>query len=174
MSILDKAARRRGGLTMGTTLKDSVPPEQMTPSLYERDFAEWASAEARLLREGRFEHLDVQHLAEEIEDMGKNDARALRSALVVVLAHLLKLSLSPARHPRSGWKATVLMQRSGIEDILRDSPSLRAKMPGFLQDAWPKARRIAKVELEEFDEKPAIPEECPFSLENVIDPGFLP
>lgn len=36
------------------------------------------------------------HLAEEIADMGKEQAHALRSALAQALAHLTKLKYSPA------------------------------------------------------------------------------
>ena len=37
---------------------------------YDRDIVAWANEQARLLREGRFEALDIEHIADEIEDVG--------------------------------------------------------------------------------------------------------
>ena len=41
------------------------------PSQYEADFYQWSLEQARLLRSGEWKAVDVEHLAEEIEDMGK-------------------------------------------------------------------------------------------------------
>ena len=60
-----------------------------TASLYDQDFAVWTSETARLLRAGRFDEIDIEHVAEEIEDMGKRDKRELHSRLTVLLLHLL-------------------------------------------------------------------------------------
>ena len=40
------------------------------PSLYERDFCLWVEEQARLLRQGMLERVDVVNLAEEIEGLG--------------------------------------------------------------------------------------------------------
>lgn len=46
---------------------------------YEADIVAWASEQAQLVRAGRFELLDLEHIAEEIEDVGKSEQRALAS-----------------------------------------------------------------------------------------------
>ena len=48
------------------------PLVRPTAKLYDEDFGLWTAEAARLLREGRFAEIDVEHVAEEIEDMGKN------------------------------------------------------------------------------------------------------
>lgn len=58
--------------------------------LYDEDFALWTAETARLLREGRFKEIDVEHVAEEIEDMGNRDHRELFSRLTLIIQHLLK------------------------------------------------------------------------------------
>jgi hypothetical protein len=58
--------------------------------LYDKDFFEWTRCNAALLRARRFEEADIEHLAEEVEDMGKRDRRELTSRLEVLLTHLLK------------------------------------------------------------------------------------
>ncbi len=57
---------------------------------YDIDIVAWAQEQARLLRAGRFEALDIEHIAEEIEDVGKSEQRELASRLAVLLANLLK------------------------------------------------------------------------------------
>lgn len=48
--------------------------------LYEQDFYAWAMKNAELLRQGRISEVDAMHLAEELEDMGKSNRRALQVA----------------------------------------------------------------------------------------------
>ena len=42
---------------------------------YDKDVILWSEEQARLLRAGRFAELDIEHLADEIEDVGKSDKR---------------------------------------------------------------------------------------------------
>ena len=39
---------------------------------YQQDVIGWANEQARLIRAGRFDLLDLEHIAEEIEDVGKS------------------------------------------------------------------------------------------------------
>jgi hypothetical protein len=50
-----------------------------TKSLYDTDFVEWTARTAELLREGRFDEVDLEHLAEEVEDLGRSDRAAVSS-----------------------------------------------------------------------------------------------
>lgn len=54
---------------------------------YAEDLVAWAREQAHHLRAGRFELLDLEHLAEEIEDVGRSEQRELASRMVVLLAH---------------------------------------------------------------------------------------
>src|SRR5258708_27594646 len=92
-------------------------------SLYDEDFAIWTAETARLLRAGRFHEVDIEHLAEEIEDMGKRDKRELHSRLTVLILHLLKWKWQPEKQTR-GWQSTLLTQRAELDRLLGDSPSL--------------------------------------------------
>src|SRR5215472_3225375 len=92
--------------------------------LYDTDFFEWTLRTAALLRSGRIAEADIEHIAEEIEDMGKRDRRGVYSRLRVLIAHLLKRKLQPERSGAS-WIETNSEQRDRLSLILRDSPSLR-------------------------------------------------
>ena len=57
---------------------------------YDGDIVAWATEQARLLRSGRWDRLDFDHIAEEIEGVGKSEQRELASRMAVLLAYLLK------------------------------------------------------------------------------------
>ena len=72
-----------------------------TAQLYDRDLAEWARQNAELLRSGRFSEADIEHIAEEIEDMSKRERHTLHSRLTRRLAgdaagHLQPLVREPS------------------------------------------------------------------------------
>ncbi len=67
---------------------------------YDDDIIVWATEQARLLREGQFTQLDIAHLIEEIEDVGKRERRELASRMAILLAHLLKWQSQPARRSK--------------------------------------------------------------------------
>ena len=62
----------------------------MSNSLYDRDFYAWANDQARLLRAGKLSEADIDHIAEEIESIGRAEKREFVSRLEVLLVHLLK------------------------------------------------------------------------------------
>ena len=152
----------------------ATAPRTGTASLYERDFYAWTLRQAAMLRTGNLADVDVEHLAEEIEDLGREQRRAVRSQLRHLLVHLLKLSYSPATDPRPGWIGEIHHARAEIEDRLADSPSLAPHLAGLFVEAWPRARRQAINQLEAYDERPRIQQSCPFTLEQALDDDFRP
>ena len=108
--------------------------------LYEQDFYAWAMKNAELLRQGRISEVDAMHLAEELEDMGKSNRRALLSRLQVLITHLLKYQRQPHLRSRS-WEMT-------IRNLLQESPSLRTVLnePDKLAQAYIRAMREAVAE----------------------------
>jgi len=139
--------------------------------LYDEDFFEWTRRSAELLRAGRFDQADITHIAEEIEDMGKRDWRELNSRIQVLLIHLLKWRTQPDKRSRS-WERTIAGQRVKLEQVLDDSPSLRLRIANGLRAAYAKAVHLAAIEtglaLDQF------PADCPFTVEQILDPEFLP
>jgi hypothetical protein len=143
-------------------------------NLYEQDFYAWARRNAALLRAGRIAEADCEHLAEEIEDMGKAQRHTLRSHLRQLIVHLLKLQYSPAEQPRRGWFDEVQNARAEIADRLADSPSLAPEVEAMLLDIWPRARRQANDALLAFGEHVRLPQVCPYTPEQALDDGFVP
>ncbi len=145
--------------------------EQHIPTAYDHDFFAWTMDTARLLRAGRFAEIDIDHVAEEIESMGKSEKRELVSRLTVLLAHLLKWKYQPDKRSRS-WQNTMLTQRIDIHELLGDSPSLRSVLEHSIALAYQKA--VLYAENETGIEKRSFPAVCPFSYDEMLDQGFLP
>jgi hypothetical protein len=139
--------------------------------LYDEDFAAWSAATARLLRSRRWTEVDLEHLAEEVEDMGRSQARERSSRLRVLLAHLLKWQAQPQKRSRS-WRATMDEQRTELRDLFRQSPSLRHQLEESLQEVYLDAVRAASIETGLATR--AFPRECPFSVEQILDGDYLP
>src|SRR3978361_112069 len=84
---------------------------QRTNTLYETDFYEWTQEQARLLRERRFDDLDLESLVDEVEGVGRSDKHQIESRVAILLAHLLKWKFQPGGRS-SGWAGTIVEQRS--------------------------------------------------------------
>ena len=99
--------------------------------LYEQDFYAWAREQATLLRAGRYDELDLEHLTEEVEDWGGSLYRSVRSRVRTIIEHLLKLEHAPTAEPRGLWRDTVHAQRADLEDDLTASlrRRLRSELP---------------------------------------------
>ena len=138
---------------------------------YNQDFFAWTLESAELIRQGRFADLDLQHVAEEIEDMGRSIQRALRHRLTVLLAHLLKWRHQPALRSRS-WRYTIIEQRDAIIDLLEENPSLKHGLDEVVAKAYPRAVRDAADETEL--KAATFPAQCPWLLEQVLDPEYWP
>src|SRR5271156_2797751 len=95
--------------------------------LYDQDFYGWANEQAGLLRAGRLSEADIEHIAEEIESMGRSEKRELVSRLTVLLLHLLKWQHQPAFRCPS-CRLTLEEQRNQLEDHLADNPSLKSSL----------------------------------------------
>ena len=141
--------------------------------LYAQDFFAWSQTTAALIRAGKWEALDREALAEEVESLGKSDWRELASRIAVLLRHLLKWRYQPERRQRGrSWRSTIWEQRSRLRRLLRQSPSLAPLVPQTIQEEYAEARQRASEEtglpLGTF------PETCPWTAEQVLHTAFWP
>ncbi|WP_155448204.1 DUF29 domain-containing protein [Allochromatium palmeri] len=132
---------------------------------YNEDILAWSMEQAQLIRAGRFDLVDIEHVAEEIEDVGKSEQRELTSRMSVLLAHLLKWQYQPERRGAS-WERTIRAQRKEIAYHLDDTPSLKPKLlePRWLDMVWSKALAQATTETG----LDCFPETCPWLMDDEI------
>ncbi len=138
---------------------------------YDQDLYTWSLEQARLLRERKFDQLDLEHIIEEIEDVSKSEKRALESFLETLLMHLLKWKYEPSHQSRS-WKFTIIEQRKRIGRHLLENPGLKGKLPEVLESAYEYAVSGAIREIGLAPE--VFPETCPWSFEQFMDVDFWP
>ena len=138
---------------------------------YDEDFALWSAEQARLIRAGAFAALDLEHLAEEVEDMGGSLRSEIASRLAVVFEHLLKWEHQPGQR-KYGWRSTLSEQRAAIAFLLEDSPSLK-RQPAL---SVPRAYRLGRIRAMGDTGLPerAVPAECPYSIEDALNHAFYP
>ena len=139
--------------------------------LYERDFFAWSRQQAELLRAGKLAEADIEHIAEEIDSMGRTEKRELISRLSVLLLHLLKWRYQPDKRGPS-WEASIRVQRNRLADHLDDNPSLRPLLPKALASAYRDAalEAVAETGLA----RSTLPDACQWTVEQVLDGGFWP
>ena len=138
---------------------------------YEQDLALWYARQAELLRERRFDQLDLENLIEELEVAVGNLRRELGSRIEVLLIHLLKCEFQRQRISRS-WLNTLDEQRSQIAKLLEENPSLR---PGAMQVAtkvYPIAVRRATRQTGL--PRGTFPSANPYSKDQLLDFDFVP
>ena len=141
------------------------------PSQYEADFYQWSLEQARLLRSGDWKAVEVEHLAEEIEDMGKGVRREWESRLKVLIVQLLKWVFQPELRGVS-YQLTIQEQRDQLHELLADNPSLKNQMTASLERTYPRA--VKRTALETSLIEKTFPTECPFHLEDILNESFWP
>lgn len=146
----------------------------MTPSeQHEIDFYGWTQEQAALLRAlpRGSNSLDIENLAEEIEDMGRAEIREISSLLRQVLTHLVKIAVDHEAMSLSHW----VSETTGFQSdaVLAFSPGLAQRLD--LPKIWKLAARNATISLvENGTDAPDLPETCPLTLDQLLDADFNP
>ncbi len=138
---------------------------------YDQDFYAWTMHTVELLKHGKLSELDIEHLAEEIESVGKSEKRELINRLSILMVHLLKWQFQATRRSKS-WKLTIKNQRLELEDHLAESPSLKKEMASHFDRAYTRAviKAAAETGLDEQEFSP----HSPFSIEDCFNADYFP
>ncbi|MBF0608287.1 MAG: DUF29 domain-containing protein [Magnetococcales bacterium] len=140
-------------------------------ALYEVDFYQWAFHNADLLRQGRLTEIDIENIVEELEGMARNNKRELASRIMVLIKHLLKWQYQPKRRCRS-WNITIDNQRTDIERLIEDNPSLKNEIEAVIAKEFITAKR--KFENETGISASELPKNCTYTFEQLMDYSFRP
>ena len=144
-----------------------------TARQHDVDFYQWTQEQAALLRTMRCNAspLDLDNLAEEVEDMGRAEIREISSLLRQTITHLLKTVIDPNAASADHWFDEIIAFQG--DAVLAFSPGLKQRID--LQTIWRVACNGATRTLEKQGVAvPQLPERCPLSLEELLDPEFDP
>lgn len=145
--------------------------DQPTLAAYDDDFALWSVQQAALVRAGKFERLDRDNVAEELESLSRAEQRHIERFLGTLLNNLLKWEKQPG--DRSGnWQSGIQGWRSALRDVLENSPSLSSYPGKVIEEIYGRARQKASEETTVYLH--LFPETCPYTLEQILDADFLP
>ncbi|HEY9852004.1 MAG TPA: DUF29 domain-containing protein [Leptolyngbyaceae cyanobacterium] len=146
----------------------------ITQTLYSQDYYLWIKTTINQLRVGQFSAVDIDNLIEELESMGRSEKRAIKSLLIRLLEHLLKLLYWDAEreHNEGHWKGEIRTFRREIKERLKDSPSLKSYILEIFDESYEEARSEAsdrsKLAIDTFPITPI------GSLEQVLDENWFP
>ncbi|KZL47638.1 hypothetical protein A2T98_22190 [Nodularia spumigena CENA596] len=145
-----------------------------TQTLYDQDYYLWLRTTINQLRTGQFSAVDLDNLLEELEDMGRREKRTIKSLLITLLEHLLKLKCWDTERERNQghWKGEIRTFRRQIKDELQDSPSLKPYILEIFDLCYQEARKEASDRTQLIiDIFPLIPIG---SLEQILDENWFP
>jgi Domain of unknown function DUF29 len=144
---------------------------------YDEDVFAWSQQQAAVLRDlartrrDLPNELDLEHVAEEIEDVGISQLRGVEKLLRRLLEHAIKLASSPTSDAASGWRTEIHTFQS---DALTDyTPAMRQRID--LERVWRLAVKDATASLAEYGEPVvALPASCPFTIDDLLDEEMDP
>lgn len=149
-----------------------IQPTNQT--LYEQDYYLWLRTTINELRAGQFSSVDLDNLIEELEDIGRNHKRAVKSLLIRLFEHLLKLIYWDMERERNQghWKGEIRTFRREIKDLLKESPSLKSYILEIFDECYQDARKEAsdrsQLPIDTF------PITLIGSLEQILDENWFP
>lgn len=153
---------------VGNTMAERDPKlgEHRNRPTADEDFAAWISHQVDALKGGRFNELDIEDLADEVESLSKRDFRKLKSALRIILLHMLKWDYQPEERGAS-WRRSINAARDRVWGELASSPSFRPRVAEAIADVYPAAREVAWEETGVY-KLAQEPETCPYSWEEIM------
>ena len=149
-------------------------PQPTTQTLYDQDYYLWLKTTINQLRAGQFSSVDLDNLIEELESMGRREKRAVKSLLIRLLEHLLKLQFWNIERERNEghWQGEIRTFRREIKEELKDSPSLKPYILEIFDECYEKAR----AEASDRSQLPidTFPVMLIGSLEQILDENWFP
>jgi hypothetical protein len=134
---------------------------------YDKDFFKWTKTQASLLKKGHLDELDIDNLKEEIESLGRNDKKSLRSHVIVLLMHMLKQKYQPEGQGNSNsWDSSIQNATMEVKFLLKDSPSLKNELRKLYHEAYEASRERASFETQL--PLKTFPKECPWEMEEIL------
>lgn len=143
---------------------------------YDEDFYAWTQHQAKLLRASKASAsdlpmgIDLERLAEEIEDLGKAELRGVTSVIRQIMVHLIKGASAPKSDALGHWRTEATTFNLDLPD--RYARSMRQLID--MQDLWRRSLKAAEVGLREHGRKlsPRIPKACPYALDDLLNESF--
>jgi hypothetical protein len=137
--------------------------------LYEIDDYLWIRETVKLLREKKFNELDLENLIEELDDLGSEKRYKVVSLFKQIIIHLLLLDYWGDEYERNyrHWKSEIIIFREQLND--RMTTNFYNYLEENLSIIYKKARKYVSVKsgLDTF------PQECPYTIQQLLDEDWF-
>ena len=137
---------------------------------YESDVYGWAIDQAAHVRASRYDFLDVENVAEEIESLGRREFEVLVGDLEIIIQHMLKWDHQAERRAGS-WTLSIAEHRDRVACTIDDSPSLIPRRDEALKRAYTLARYRAAIETDAL--LSTFPEDVPYIWTEIVERPFV-
>jgi NTP pyrophosphatase (non-canonical NTP hydrolase) len=147
----------------------TVIPDLKT--LYEIDDSLWLEETIELLKAKKFDALDLDNLIEELEDLGNEKKFRVASFLQQIIRHalLLQFWISEREYNQAHWQAEIISFQYQLKRYL--TTNLRQYLEQEFEQIYFESLRYGR---QKNDNKVNLPDTCPYSLEELLDPNWLP
>jgi hypothetical protein len=150
-----------------------MPTYKKPHDLYHTDIHLWFMENAKLLKQNKFDLVDINHVVEELESMGRSECDKLEILFTILFLHLLKLKYQSFYEVGiRSWILSVKEHRRRIERHLAKNPSLKGHMKDIIQAAYEDARFEAARETGLKEE--VFPKKMPFTVEQALKDNWFP
>ncbi|MBR8829103.1 MAG: DUF29 domain-containing protein [Gomphosphaeria aponina SAG 52.96 = DSM 107014] len=138
--------------------------------LYELDDYLWIQETVKLLKEKKFQELDLENLIEELEDLGSEKRHQVESLLEQIIRHLLLLEYWEAEYERNynHWEAEIVGFRSQI------NKRITTNFYNYLHDNFGEIYQDARLYVMKKSGIDTFPDSCPYTLEQLLDQQWFP
>ncbi|MGK7896048.1 MAG: DUF29 domain-containing protein [Xenococcus sp. (in: cyanobacteria)] len=138
--------------------------------LYESDYDRWLAEMVQLLKNRDLENLDYENLIEELETLGRSEKNAVKSLLLQIIFYLMLYQFWQLEKTRNAnhWAAEIITFRVQLED------KLTTNLQNYLAEELPKIYQNALLIVQKKTQLNSLPENCPYSLEELLDKQWFP
>ncbi|MBR8828934.1 MAG: DUF29 domain-containing protein [Gomphosphaeria aponina SAG 52.96 = DSM 107014] len=137
--------------------------------LYEIDDHLWLLATIELLKEKKFNQLDLENLIEELVSLGKRDQVIVESLLEQIIRHLLLLQYWQVEYERNAhhWQIEIKSFRKQVKKMLTTNlrNHLLKQLASIYGDALEYVQGKTQFQVD-------FPEECPYTLEQLLEQNY--
>jgi Domain of unknown function DUF29 len=138
--------------------------------IYDIDAHLWLLETIELLKQKKFNELDLENLIEELESLTRKDKNTVKSLLEQIIRHLLLLQYWSEESDITShhWSAEIYSFRNQLKDELTTNLKkyLQEERLNIYQKALGYVQRKTKFKVN-------FPTECPYTLEQLLDENYL-
>ena len=141
----------------------------LTQNIYDQDYHLWLEVTLKQLQERDLDHLDWEHLIDEIQALGNEQKHKLESYLLQLLKHLLLYQHCSLPECKNHWEVEIDNFRVELRKLTK-SKNLYNYLLTVLEEVYIDALRQAKKK----SELNCFPQSCPYTIEQILDVDYLP